>query len=224
MVPGAAGSGWQSEKTHGLTEPTFWGVLMTGLPGFLREGFLPLGAFYAGLRARRRSRPESSRLGARLGPDLPLRAPRRARRAARPDLARLRRGAVDRRARRPQRDRLPRPAGAARGGLGPRVRRSPSSSAGRSPARSPAPGTRSRAGSKESADFKRVYARRVGRLGRVLPRAAARSGSAVLLHGSIGELPRGHVPDRDAGDAPAARVVGALRDPRPGGHRAAAAA
>jgi hypothetical protein len=33
-----------------LSEPTFRGVLMTGLPGFLREGFLPLGAFYAGLR------------------------------------------------------------------------------------------------------------------------------------------------------------------------------
>jgi Protein of unknown function (DUF3159) len=30
--------------------PTFWGVMMTGLPGFLREGFLPLGAFYAGLK------------------------------------------------------------------------------------------------------------------------------------------------------------------------------
>jgi hypothetical protein len=34
----------------GLREPTFRGVLMTGLPGFLREGFLPLGAFYAGLK------------------------------------------------------------------------------------------------------------------------------------------------------------------------------
>jgi intracellular septation protein A len=34
----------------GLTEPTFRGVLMTGLPGFLREGFLPVAAFYAGLR------------------------------------------------------------------------------------------------------------------------------------------------------------------------------
>jgi hypothetical protein len=33
-----------------LIRPTFRGVLMTGLPGFLREGFLPLGAFYAGLR------------------------------------------------------------------------------------------------------------------------------------------------------------------------------
>src|SRR5262249_2433787 len=29
--------------------PTFRSVLGRGLPGFLREGFLPLGAFYAGL-------------------------------------------------------------------------------------------------------------------------------------------------------------------------------
>jgi hypothetical protein len=34
----------------GLTEPTFGGILRTGLPGFLREGFLPLGAFYVGLK------------------------------------------------------------------------------------------------------------------------------------------------------------------------------
>ena len=34
----------------GLAEPTFRGILLTGLPGFLREGFLPLGAFYGGLR------------------------------------------------------------------------------------------------------------------------------------------------------------------------------
>lgn len=31
-------------------EPTFRGILLTGLPGFLREGFLPFGAFYVGLR------------------------------------------------------------------------------------------------------------------------------------------------------------------------------
>jgi len=36
--------------TRTLSAPTFRGVLMTGLPGFLREGFIPLGAFYAGLR------------------------------------------------------------------------------------------------------------------------------------------------------------------------------
>ena len=48
MVPGAAGAVAERED-HELTEPTLWGVLMTGLPGVLREGFLPLGAFYAGL-------------------------------------------------------------------------------------------------------------------------------------------------------------------------------
>ena len=48
MVPGAAGA-LAEPKDDRLTEPTFWGVLMTGLPGVLREGFLPLGAFYAGL-------------------------------------------------------------------------------------------------------------------------------------------------------------------------------
>src|SRR5512133_3715152 len=49
VVPGAAGAIAEREDA-GLSEPTFWGVLLTGLPGFLREGFLPLGAFYAGLR------------------------------------------------------------------------------------------------------------------------------------------------------------------------------
>jgi hypothetical protein len=48
MVPGATGAVAERED-GGLTEPSFWGVLMTGLPGVLREGFLPLGAFYAGL-------------------------------------------------------------------------------------------------------------------------------------------------------------------------------
>jgi intracellular septation protein A len=33
-----------------LSEPTFRGILLTGLPGFLREGFLPLAAFYGGLQ------------------------------------------------------------------------------------------------------------------------------------------------------------------------------
>ncbi len=48
-MPGAAGAIAEREDA-GLTAPTVWGVLMTGLPGFLREGFLPLGAFYVGLR------------------------------------------------------------------------------------------------------------------------------------------------------------------------------
>ncbi len=34
----------------GLTAPTFRSILFTGLPGFVREGFLPLGAFYVGLK------------------------------------------------------------------------------------------------------------------------------------------------------------------------------
>lgn len=47
----SAGAGTVAERDEGgLTEPTFRGVLLSGLPGFLREGFLPLGAFYAGLR------------------------------------------------------------------------------------------------------------------------------------------------------------------------------
>jgi hypothetical protein len=33
-----------------MSEPTFRGILRTGLPAFLREGFLPVGAFYVGLR------------------------------------------------------------------------------------------------------------------------------------------------------------------------------
>ena len=39
-----------ARQEGGLSAPTFWGVLMTGLPGFLREGFLPLGAFYVALK------------------------------------------------------------------------------------------------------------------------------------------------------------------------------
>ena len=49
MVSAAAGPLAERDE-GGLTEPTFRGILMTGLPGFLREGFLPLGAFYAGLK------------------------------------------------------------------------------------------------------------------------------------------------------------------------------
>jgi hypothetical protein len=47
LVRGAARTPEQDEG--GLTEPTFGGVFLTGLPGFLREGFLPLAAFYVGL-------------------------------------------------------------------------------------------------------------------------------------------------------------------------------
>jgi MFS family permease len=49
MVRGAAAAAARSDEGS-LSEPTFLGILMTGLPGFLREGFLPLGAFYVGLR------------------------------------------------------------------------------------------------------------------------------------------------------------------------------
>src|SRR5262245_9372803 len=49
MVRGATAAVARRDE-GGLSEPTFLGILMTGLPGFLREGFLPLGAFYAGLR------------------------------------------------------------------------------------------------------------------------------------------------------------------------------
>lgn len=56
MVRGAAGTvarrdeGRLSDPEAPPPEPTFAGILRTGLPGFLREGFLPLGAFYVGLR------------------------------------------------------------------------------------------------------------------------------------------------------------------------------
>jgi hypothetical protein len=48
MVRGTTGA--PAHRESGLTEPTFAGILRTGLPGFLREGFLPVGAFYLGLR------------------------------------------------------------------------------------------------------------------------------------------------------------------------------
>jgi hypothetical protein len=55
VVPGAAEAVARRDQSRlteseGLPEPTFAGILRTGLPGFLREGFLPLGAFYVGLR------------------------------------------------------------------------------------------------------------------------------------------------------------------------------
>jgi hypothetical protein len=48
MVRGTAGTA--AHREGGLTEPTFAGILRTGLPGFLWEGFLPVGAFYLGLQ------------------------------------------------------------------------------------------------------------------------------------------------------------------------------
>ena len=49
MVQAAAGTVAERDE-GGLTAPTFRSVLFTGLPGFLREGFVPLGAFYVGLK------------------------------------------------------------------------------------------------------------------------------------------------------------------------------
>jgi len=46
----AAAGPIEEQEQGSLSRPTFRGVLFTGLPGFLREGFIPLGAFYAGLR------------------------------------------------------------------------------------------------------------------------------------------------------------------------------
>lgn len=48
-MPGAAGALAEREDDR-LTQPTFRGIFLTGLPGFLREGFLPLAAFYGGLK------------------------------------------------------------------------------------------------------------------------------------------------------------------------------
>jgi hypothetical protein len=48
MVHGAAGTAERDDRD--LSAPTVRGVLLGGLPGFLREGFLPLGAFWVGYR------------------------------------------------------------------------------------------------------------------------------------------------------------------------------
>jgi hypothetical protein len=57
MVRAAAAAPAQAESSLsepappvGLPEPTFWSIFRTGLPGFLREGFLPLAAFYVALK------------------------------------------------------------------------------------------------------------------------------------------------------------------------------
>jgi hypothetical protein len=49
MVSAAADPVAERDESS-LTTPTFRAVLFTGLAGFLREGFLPLGAFYVGLK------------------------------------------------------------------------------------------------------------------------------------------------------------------------------
>jgi hypothetical protein len=44
----AAAEPFAERDESDLSERTFRSVLLMGLPGFLREGFLPLGAFYVG--------------------------------------------------------------------------------------------------------------------------------------------------------------------------------
>ena len=64
-----------ADAPHELEAPTFRAVLRAGLPQFLREGSLPLGAFYVGLRlaglvraSQRPLRPRVHRLGGRAAP------------------------------------------------------------------------------------------------------------------------------------------------------------
>ena len=47
---GTAGTAGSGSSEDGLAAPSFTSVLARGLPGFLREGFLPLAAFYVGWR------------------------------------------------------------------------------------------------------------------------------------------------------------------------------
>ena len=49
MVRGAVAA-IAGRRDPGLTAPSFRGILRDGMPGFLREGFLPLGVFYVGWR------------------------------------------------------------------------------------------------------------------------------------------------------------------------------
>ena len=48
MVRGTAAA-VAPRRELGLTEPSFRRILLGGMPGFLREGFLPLAVFYVGL-------------------------------------------------------------------------------------------------------------------------------------------------------------------------------
>jgi hypothetical protein len=48
VVRAAASPPAQAEG--GLSQPTFGSIFRAGAPGFLREGFIPLGAFYGGLQ------------------------------------------------------------------------------------------------------------------------------------------------------------------------------
>lgn len=50
MVQGTTRTPRRRDEDAGLNEPSVRSILVAGLPGFLREGFLPLGAFYGGYR------------------------------------------------------------------------------------------------------------------------------------------------------------------------------
>jgi Protein of unknown function (DUF3159) len=50
MVRDANRAAEHRDREDGLSEPTVWSILLGGLPGALREGVLPVGAFYVGLR------------------------------------------------------------------------------------------------------------------------------------------------------------------------------
>lgn len=50
MVRAGARAARRGEGERGLTEPSVRAILLRGLPGFLREGFVPLGAFYLAWR------------------------------------------------------------------------------------------------------------------------------------------------------------------------------
>jgi Protein of unknown function (DUF3159) len=50
LVRGTVGTAGSGSSAVGLAAPSFRSVVARGLPGFLREGFLPLAAFYAGWR------------------------------------------------------------------------------------------------------------------------------------------------------------------------------
>ncbi len=49
-MPGAAATAGRRDGEDGLSPPTVGSILLGGLPGALREGVLPVAAFYAGLK------------------------------------------------------------------------------------------------------------------------------------------------------------------------------
>src|SRR5436305_889592 len=161
----------------------------------------------ARLWAQRGHRRRTGRLGAHL----PVRAAGGPRRAARTALARLRPRAVDRRSGGRQHDRLPGPARADRGRVGPRLSRL---GAARAAARR-RPGLRlvSVSGLVPRARGLQARLRRaVAGLGRVLPRPQ-RPPAGHAAQRQPRELPPCHLLDRHAGDAPVARLVDPPLDP-----------